>query len=92
MTKAELIDAMSNRTLETKKVTENFLNTFIEILVQTLKNGDKLQLSNFGTFEIVDTAPRKGRNPQTKEEIIIPASKAAKFKPGKTLKDAVNHK
>ena len=57
-----------------------------------LKNGEKVQLVGFGTFEVRQRAARKGRNPQTKAEIKIPASKAPVFKAGKALKDLVNKK
>jgi len=57
---------------------------------EALKQGDKVQLVGFGTFEVRERAERKGRNPQTKEEITIPASKAPVFKAGKALKDLVN--
>ena len=57
-----------------------------------LKEGDKVQLVGFGSFEVRKRAARKGRNPQTKEEIKIPASKAPVFKAGKALKDLVNKK
>ena len=54
------------------------------------QNGDKVQLVGFGTFEVAERAARTGKNPQTKEEIQIPASKAPKFKAGRALKDTVN--
>jgi DNA-binding protein HU-beta len=59
-------------------------------VTKTLKNGDSIALVGFGTFEVRNRAERTGRNPKTKEPITIPASKAAAFKPGKALKDAVN--
>jgi len=58
----------------------------------TLKAGEKVVLVGFGTFEVRSRAARKGRNPQTKKEITIPASKAPVFKAGKGLKDIVNKK
>lgn len=90
MNKAELVEAMAAKTEQTKKVTEESLNTFVEVITEALKKGDKVQLVGFGSFEVVKRAARKGHNPQTKEEIKIPASKAPKFKPGKTLKDVIN--
>ena len=68
------------------------LNAFINAVETALKKGDKVQLVGFGSFEVRKRAPRKGRNPQTKEEIKIPASKAPVFKAGKPLKDLVNKK
>ena len=68
------------------------VNAFTEVVSETLKGGDKVQLVGFGSFEVRKRAARKGRNPQTKEEIKIPASKAPVFKAGKALKDVVNKK
>ena len=75
-----------------KKSAEAALNAFINAVETALKKGDKVQLVGFGSFEVRKRAPRKGRNPQTKEEIKIPASKAPVFKAGKPLKDLVNKK
>ena len=92
MNKSELVAAISAKTNETKKVTEETLNAFIEVVTETLKKGDKIQLVGFGTYETKLRAARKGRNPQTGEEIKIPASKVPSFKAGKALKDEVNKK
>jgi DNA-binding protein HU-beta len=93
MNKAELVDALAAQASEaklTKKQVEAVLKAFIDVVTDELKKGEKVQLVGFGTFETVERAERKGRNPQTKKEITIPASKAPKFKAGKGLKDAVN--
>ena len=92
MNKAELIAAMAAKTGETKKAAENSVNAFVEVVTETLKKGDKVQLVGFGSFEVRKRAARKGRNPQTNEEIKIPASKLPVFKSGKALKEAVNKK
>ena len=92
MNKAELIAAVAAKTGATKKNAEELVNAFVDVVTETLKKGDKVQLVGFGSFEVRKRAARKGRNPQTKEEIKIPASKAPKFKPGKALKDIVNKK
>ncbi len=92
MNKAELIAAVAAKTGATKKSAEEAVNAFTDVVTETLKKGDKVQLVGFGSFEVIKRAARKGRNPQTKEEIKIPASKAPKFKPGKALKDIVNKK
>lgn len=92
MNKAELIAAVAAKTGATKKSAEEAVNAFIDVVTEALKKGDKVQLVGFGSFEVIKRAARKGRNPQTKEEIKIPASKAPKFKPGKALKDIVNKK
>ena len=92
MNKAELIAAIAAKTGDTKKVAEASVNAFVDVVTETLKKGDKVQLVGFGSFEVRKRAARKGRNPQTKEEIKIPASKAPVFKAGKALKDLVNNK
>ncbi|MFY9176609.1 MAG: HU family DNA-binding protein [Caldicoprobacterales bacterium] len=89
MNKAELIAAVAEKSELTKKDAEKAVNSIISVITETLSNGEKVQLVGFGTFEVRDRAERKGRNPQTKEEIVIPASKAPVFKAGKALKDAV---
>lgn len=92
MNKSELIAAMAAKTGETKKGAEVTVNAFVDVLTEALKKGEKVQLVGFGSFEVRKRAARKGRNPQTKEEIKIPASKAPVFKAGKALKDIVNGK
>jgi len=90
MNKAELIAAMAEKCQLTKKDTEKALKAFMDTVQETLAKGEKVQLVGFGTFEVKQRAARVGRNPRTKEEIKIPASKAPLFKAGKDLKDAVN--
>ena len=90
MNKAELVAAIAAKTGESKKSSEELVNAFTEVVSEALKGGDKVQLVGFGSFEVRKRAARKGRNPQTKEEIKIPASKAPVFKAGKALKDLVN--
>ena len=92
MNKTELIAAIAAKTGETKKDAEATLNAFVNVVSETLAKGDKVQLVGFGSFEVRKRAARKGRNPQTKVEIKIPASKAPVFKAGKALKDLVNKK
>ena len=92
MNKSELIAAIATKTGETKKDAEATLNALVNVVSETLAKGDKVQLVGFGSFEVRKRAARKGRNPQTKEEIKIPASKAPVFKAGKALKDLVNKK
>ena len=90
MNKAELVAAMAEKTGLTKKDAENALKAFTDVVAEELKKGEKIQLVGFGTFEVSERAARTGRNPQTGEEMEIPASKAPKFKAGKALKDIVN--
>ena len=90
MNKSDLIAAIAAKTGETKKSAEATVNAFVDVVTESLVKGDKVQLVGFGSFEVRKRAARKGRNPQTKEEIKIPASKAPVFKAGKALKDLVN--
>ena len=92
MNKAELITSMAEKSQLTKKDAEAALKAFIDSVQEALEGGDKVQLVGFGSFEVRKRAARKGRNPQTKEEIKIPASKAPVFKAGKALKDLENKK
>lgn len=90
MNKSDLVDSISKKTGLTKKDSELALNAFVESVSDSLKNNDKVQLVGFGTFEVRKRAARKGRNPQTGEEMKIAASNAPVFKAGKALKDIVN--
>ena len=90
MNKAELIAAVAEKCGMSKSGTEKCVNAMIESVTEALKNGEKVQLMGFGTFEVKQRAARKGHNPMTKQEIDIPASKAPVFKAGKQLKEAVS--
>ena len=90
MNRAELIAAIAESANLTKKDTEAVLKAFTEVVTEELKNGGKIQLVGFGTFEVGERTAREGRNPKTGETMTIAASKAPKFKAGKALKDAVN--
>jgi len=90
MNKAELVNALSEKTGLTKKECDSCLGAFIETITETLQKEDKVSLVGFGTFEVRERAARNGINPQTKEQIKIPASKAPVFKAGKALKDSLN--
>ena len=89
MNKTELIAAVAEKAALSKKDAEKAVNAFVASVEEALKGGDKVQLIGFGTFEVKERAARKGRNPQTKKEITIPASKAPVFKAGQALKNAV---
>ncbi|MGI6538093.1 MAG: HU family DNA-binding protein [Caldicoprobacterales bacterium] len=89
MNKSELIAAIAEKSELTKKDAEKAVNAFVSVVTEALANNEKVQLVGFGTFEVRERAERKGRNPQTKEEITIPASKAPVFKAGKALKESV---
>ena len=90
MTKTELAATVAEKAKITKKQADLVLNTTFDAIKQALVEGDKVQIIGFGTFEIRNRAARKGRNPQTNEEIDIPASKLPSFKAGKALKESVN--
>jgi DNA-binding protein HU-beta len=90
MNRADLVNAMANETAFSKKDVEKVLNSFINVVSNEMANKGKVQLVGFGTFETRQRAARKGLNPQTKEEIKIPACTAPAFKAGKALKDKVN--
>lgn len=92
MNKGELIAKIAEESKLTKKAAEAALDAFVSSVQGALKGGEKVQLVGFGTFEVRQRAARKGRNPQTKAEIKIPASKAPVFKAGKALKETVNNK
>ena len=89
MNKAELIANVAGSADISKKDAEKAINAFIANITSALKKGEKVQLVGFGTFEVRARAARKGRNPRTKQEITIPASKAPAFKAGKAFKDAI---
>ncbi|MBQ2451766.1 MAG: HU family DNA-binding protein [Lachnospiraceae bacterium] len=90
MNKTELVAAMAEQADMTKKDAEKALTAFTEVVAKELRNGGKIQLVGFGTFEVAERAAREGRNPQTGETMQIAAAKAPKFKAGKALKDEVN--
>ena len=91
MNRSELVAALAEKTGSSKKAADDSLRALLEVISEELKNDGKVQLVGFGTFEVRKRAARKGRNPQTKEEIKIPASKAPVFKAGKAFKDVVNN-
>ena len=89
MNKSDLVAKIAEGAELTKVQAEKALNSFIAETIAALKAGDKITLVGFGTFSAVTRAARNGRNPQTGEPIKIKACNAVKFKPGKTLKDAL---
>lgn len=89
MTKAEFVAKLAEKTDLKKSDAEKAVNAFLETVTETLKAGDKVIFTGFGSFEVAERAAKEGRNPSTGEKIQIKASKAPKFKAGKGLKDAV---
>lgn len=91
MTKSELIDEVASKTNLTKKDAHGAVDAVFTTITEKLATGERVQLIGFGTFEVRDRAERMGRNPQTGEEMTIPARKVPAFKAGKQLKDAVDN-
>ena len=89
MNKTELIAVAAQAVGMTKKDTERVLNAALDAITASLVNGEKVQLSGFGTFEIKEREARVGRNPHTKESVEIPATTVPVFKASKVLKDTV---
>ena len=89
MNKAELVAAVAEKTALSKKDSEKAVNAAFEAITAALVGGDKVQLVGFGAFEVKERNARVGRNPKTKEEIQIPASRVPVFKAGKALKDVI---
>ncbi|MNJ52780.1 DNA-binding protein HU 1 [compost metagenome] len=89
MNKSDLISQVVESTELSKKDATKAVDAVFEAISTALQNGDKVQLVGFGNFEVRERSARKGRNPQTGEEIEIPASKIPAFKPGKALKDGI---
>ena len=89
MNKTELVNAVADKTGLSKKDSEKAINATFDAITASLEAGDKVQLVGFGAFDIKERGARIGRNPKTKEEIQIPASRVPVFKAGKALKDVV---
>ncbi len=90
MTKAEFVEKIfSKANLASKAQAEAALDATIATITETLKGGDSVVFTGFGSFKVAERAARKGRNPRSGDEIVIPATKVVKFTPGKMLKDAV---
>ena len=89
--KAELVDRVAKKTQLTKKDVSAAVDALFETIQEALQAGEKVQVIGFGNFEVRERAARKGRNPQSGEEIQIEASKVPAFKAGKALKDAVKN-
>ena len=89
MNKEDLVKLVSEKTDITRKAAEQAQKAVIEVISSTLEKGDSISLIGFGSFKVVERAARKGRNPSTGEKMQIPASKAVKFTPSKSLKERV---
>ena len=89
MTKAELINAVAQKTELSKKDSDKAVTAVLDAITEALADGDKVALVGFGTFEVRERAAREGHNPHTGAKIQIPAAKVPAFKAGKALKDAI---
>ena len=89
--KEALVSGMAFQAGLTKKQANDALSAFCDQVIEIVADGGKVSLIGFGSFESVDRAARIARNPQTGEEIAVPAKKAPKFSPGKAFKEACNH-
>jgi DNA-binding protein HU-beta len=89
MTKSDLIERLAGKADLTRPRAEELLDFLLNDVTEALKNGEKVNISGFGTFTVSNRKARTGRNPKTGEPIEIPASRSAKFKAGKTLKEAL---
>ncbi|AHD05180.1 HU family DNA-binding protein [Paenibacillus larvae] len=89
MNKSDLIAKVAEASELSKKDATKAVDAVFEAIAEALKEGDKVQLVGFGNFEVRERSARKGRNPQTGEEIEIAASKVPAFKPGKALKEGI---
>ena len=89
MTKAEFVDKLAAKSGLTKKDAASVVDAFLEVVSESLAKGEDVQFTGFGKFYVQKRQARKGRNPQTKAEIHIPASAVPKFSAGAALKNAV---
>ena len=89
MYKTDLINALAAKTGNTKVTSEFFLQELVQTILESLEKGEDVSLIGFGSFKVVETKPKIGRNPKTGKEIKIPAGKKVKFVVGNSLKDVV---
>jgi len=89
MNKKEFIAALAQKTETTQVASERFLENFMDLVMETVANGDSVRLTGFGVWEHSERSEREGRNPQTGETMLIAGKRVPKFKPGKSFKDMV---
>ena len=90
MTKADLVDDVANAAELTKKDAERLVEIVFDSIIQSLNQGEKIELRGFGSFRLRKREPRKGRNPKTGDKVDVPPKRVPYFKPGKELKDLIN--
>ena len=89
MNRKELVTALAEKTGFTKKDVDKFLTAFVEVVTDSLKKGESVNMVGFGVFKVVSRAARQARNPRTGERISVPAKKIPQFKAGKALKESI---
>ena len=89
MNKADLIADIADKTGEAKTKVAEIVDAMFDVMTEALKQQQEVRIPNFGVFLVVETAPRKARNPQTGEEVKVPAGRRARFRPGKALKEVL---
>ncbi len=90
MNQADLIDAVTSASGLTKGDAARVMHELFQKITTALSHGEEVRITGFGSFAVTERAAREGRNPRTGEVVQIPASKAAKFKPAKQLRDTLN--
>ncbi|HNR38951.1 MAG TPA: integration host factor subunit beta [Acidobacteriota bacterium] len=90
MTKAELVNRLVQKSSLTKHDASVVVQTVLDSIINSLQDGEKVELRGFGSFKIRVRGPRKGRNPKTGETVDVPGKKIPYFKPGKELRDLIN--
>jgi len=90
MTKADLVNDVANAAELTKKDAERLVEIVFESIIESLNQGEKIELRGFGSFRLRKREPRKGRNPKTGDKVDVPPKKVPYFKPGKELKELIN--
>ena len=90
MTKADLVEKVALEADLTKKDAEQLVEVVFDSIIQTLNNGEKIELRGFGSFRLRKREPRKGRNPKTGDKVDVPPKRVPYFKPGKELKELIN--
>jgi integration host factor subunit beta len=91
MTKSDLVEKVAREADMTKKEAEQLVEIIFDSIIETLNNGEKIELRGFGSFRVRERNSRKGRNPKTGTSVDIPAKRVAYFKPGKELKELINN-
>ena len=90
ITKKELVNRIAARTRQTKIVTKEVIQMFLDEIVRELGRGNRLEFREFGVFEIKERAARKAQNPRTLQKVLVPAKRVVKFKVGRSMREAVD--